>query len=131
MSWLRSQLWRLPGAQCRSPAEHEAARRRATGEDAEPADSGEEPGADAAAAFSDDASTGAAPAPGGAGAKPGGAEREPTPEGGEGGGAGGGAGGNGARKRRGLTLKERIQRCLSTERERITFGKVRRGSASS
>ena len=43
------------------------------------------------------------------------------PDGGEG---SGGGGGDGGRSRKRLSLKERVQRCLVTERERLTFGKV-------
>ena len=64
------QLWALPEGQARTGAEFEAHLARTLGADdgAEPADSGEEPGADAAAAFSEDARSGAAEAGGGRGA---------------------------------------------------------------
>lgn len=39
-------------------------------------------------------------------------------------GNGGSNGGGKGRRRKGPTLKERLMRCLRTERERITFGKV-------
>ena len=35
------------------------------------------------------------------------------------------AGGKAVGERKGLTMKERLQKCQQTERQRITFGKVR------
>jgi hypothetical protein len=35
-----------------------------------------------------------------------------------------GAGGKASGERKGLTMKERLQKCQQTERQRITFGKV-------
>lgn len=53
----------------------------------------------------------------------------PTNGDGSGGAAGAGSNANGAaggkaQRRKGPTLKERLQRCQRTERERLTFGKV-------
>jgi hypothetical protein len=130
-----TQLWKLPEAHARTGEEFEEHLRRSSGDGAEPADSGEEPGADAAATFSEDARSGnpddgsraAAGSAGGGGGGASGSGRAGSegrasaePEGEEG---GGGNGGGKSRKR--LTLKERVERCLGTERERLTFGKVR------
>lgn len=94
-------MWQLPLTRCLTPEEFEAVQRKEReGVDAE------ELTADAVEAE----------------------EEEQGARGGEGEASGGGSGGtNGGgkgRRRKGPTLKERLERCLRTERERLTFGKV-------
>lgn len=94
-------MWQLPSARCLSAAEFEAAQRQASeGGEAE------ELTADAVEAEEEEQ-----------GARSG-------SEGATNGGSNGGTGGNG-RRRKGPTLKERLERCRRTERERLTFGKAR------
>lgn len=94
------QLWQLPATRCLTAEEFESAQRKEReGVDAE------ELTADAVEAE----------------------EEEQEGRGGEGeasGGTNGGPGGSKGRRRKGPTLKERLERCLRTERERLTFGKV-------